>query len=353
MEKKRRKGTTISLLLSFVMAISLLSTPALAVDTGRKEFADVSPDAWYYEAVTTVTSDRLMSWYSDGNFRPDKAMTVSDIIAALNKAFYGVKMPTSAKEHKAYNWESVSWVPAGFTSDYLAKATRKQACALLDLAMGQTIPADGDPIEIAVKSGYIGSYGEADSPFTRAQLASVLYGMMYGIAAEPMSYLVLDFQLEGFSEEEIPSVRMAMNQALAVIPENLKRSFSENGYTLYGATKEKYVERWRSFTALGDPSNSSGMFLEGKKVMLVNNMVPETVSHEFGHYLMTLGDQDTILTLYKEEQSGISAATGRTYGCTTPEEFFAEGFRCYCTRSMNLRWIPKTAAYIESLLKTM
>lgn len=114
MEKKRRKGTTISLLLSFVMAISLLATPALAAETGRKEFADVSPDAWYYEAVTTVTSDRLMSWYSDGNFRPDKAMTVSDIIAALNKAFYGVKMPTSAKEHnRCYCTRSMNlrWTP--------------------------------------------------------------------------------------------------------------------------------------------------------------------------------------------------------------------------------------------------
>lgn len=345
------KKKILARLLAVILTLGILCPTALAADTGVKRFPDVSPDAWYYEAVTVCASDHLMSWYTDGNFHPEKEMRVCDVILTLMKAFYGEKGPTAAADQKAFNWESPDWVPTGFAKDYMAKATRQQTCALIMLAMEQ--PVDGkDPIEMALNARYISTYGEPQAAFTRAEMASVLYGMMYGIYADTSSIFVMDYELAGFDGQDALEAQADMEAALEKVPMSLKAAFIDSGMKLYACTPEAYTEMWKVFTS-HPIRESSGMFLNGKGI-LVNNLTSQTVTHEFGHFLAAkCGDEARMQQLYEQEGFAILNAAGRDYGSTTVDEFMAESFRVYCTRSANLRLIPNTSAYIEEMLATL
>lgn len=55
--------------------------------TGRaSEFRDVPENAWYYEAVTSLTDSGILNGYEDGTFQPDKEITRAELASIVIRA---------------------------------------------------------------------------------------------------------------------------------------------------------------------------------------------------------------------------------------------------------------------------
>lgn len=88
-------------LLSAILALTLLVTPALAAETfpavnTYAGFGDVSEDVWYASAVKQCYETGLMNGTGKGNFSPDDPMSLAEaaaIAARLGSAFSGTAIP--------------------------------------------------------------------------------------------------------------------------------------------------------------------------------------------------------------------------------------------------------------------
>ena len=85
-----------------------------------KMYADIKKDAWYEEAVISLASSGIISGYSDGTFKPMRAVTRAEFVSILS-ALYGSKNSvanTSFSDVPATHWaysaialaESMGWV---------------------------------------------------------------------------------------------------------------------------------------------------------------------------------------------------------------------------------------------------
>ena len=67
-----------------------LAAAALAVgmclsSAGASYFTDVSPNAWYYDAVTECSDYGLLNGYQNGTFRPNATITRAECAALLDR----------------------------------------------------------------------------------------------------------------------------------------------------------------------------------------------------------------------------------------------------------------------------
>lgn len=67
-----------------------LAAAALAVgmclsSAGAAYFTDVSPNAWYYDAVTECSDYGLLNGYQNGTFRPNATITRAECAALLDR----------------------------------------------------------------------------------------------------------------------------------------------------------------------------------------------------------------------------------------------------------------------------
>jgi len=67
-------------------AYMLYQLQGMAPENG-KSFPDVSPDDWYYEAVSTVGAKGIVNGFEDGTFGPDKPLTRSQMSKIIALAF--------------------------------------------------------------------------------------------------------------------------------------------------------------------------------------------------------------------------------------------------------------------------
>ncbi|MBD5118899.1 MAG: S-layer homology domain-containing protein [Clostridiales bacterium] len=84
----------VALAMAVAMALALL-VPALSltasasnVTTGQR-FTDVSPDAWYYEAVTAMADAGIVNGVGNGKFEPTRPMTAGELATVLWNMMYG------------------------------------------------------------------------------------------------------------------------------------------------------------------------------------------------------------------------------------------------------------------------
>ena len=84
-----------------------LLTPASVERYGSTEndYIDVAPDAWYNEAVSTLSNADILSGYPDGRFRPDDPLTRAQLTAMVTRFTEladGTTSFTDAEGHWAY-----------------------------------------------------------------------------------------------------------------------------------------------------------------------------------------------------------------------------------------------------------
>lgn len=72
----------ITLVLTCVMLFGMISVNAYAAND-KQVFSDVKPNAWYYDAVNTMSANGLLKGYSDGLFHPDDPITYGQFASIL------------------------------------------------------------------------------------------------------------------------------------------------------------------------------------------------------------------------------------------------------------------------------
>ncbi len=87
----------LSLVLCFVMLFAMCSS---ASGTG---FPDVRPGTWYYDAVTEMSAASVLTGYSDGTFKPSKAVTCAELVTiAMRQSGRTASQATSAHWASGY-----------------------------------------------------------------------------------------------------------------------------------------------------------------------------------------------------------------------------------------------------------
>ena len=88
--KKRVLSLALALVLTAAITVPALSLTASAsnVTTGQR-FTDVSPDAWYYEAVTAMADAGIVNGVGNGKFEPTRPMTAGELATVLWNMTYG------------------------------------------------------------------------------------------------------------------------------------------------------------------------------------------------------------------------------------------------------------------------
>ena len=217
------KKKVLSVLLSFVLALSLLPAGALAAgvtapvgttnDAGSvvptPPFEDVDADTWYYDAVQYAVQNSLMTGVSDKSFAPDATMTRAMLISVL------YRLDGSQKTDKPVKFTDVAETAtycnaAGYNGSTFGpddNVTREQTAVMFqhyanykgrntngsaDLSVYTDAAAVADwargAINWAIYDGlFTGTDGSALLPegsATRAQTATILMRYMNGAALE-------------------------------------------------------------------------------------------------------------------------------------------------------------------------
>lgn len=66
--------------------VTPVETPAVTetpVAIDEQRFADVAPDAWYYDAVNTMAINGILNGYPDGQFHPDNYVTEAELLTII------------------------------------------------------------------------------------------------------------------------------------------------------------------------------------------------------------------------------------------------------------------------------
>ena len=191
---------------TFTMPASKVTVSAEFAEIETLDFADVSTDAYYYEAVKWAAKKGITGGTGDGNFNPNGSCTRAHIVTFLWRAAGSPEpkstvsfadVPAGSYYAKAVAWAVENGITLGTgdgTFSPNATCTRAQSVTFLYRALGTApttvngftdVTADAfyaDAVAWAVESGV--TNGTTDSTFspnngcTRAQIVTFLYRTM-------------------------------------------------------------------------------------------------------------------------------------------------------------------------------
>ena len=193
---------------TFTMPASKVTVSAEFAEIETLDFADVSTDAYYYEAVKWAAKKGITGGTGDGNFNPNGSCTRAHIVTFLWRAAGSPEpkstvsfadVPADSYYAKAVAWAVENGITLGTgdgTFSPNATCTRAQSVTFLYRALGTApttvngftdVTADAfyaDAVAWAVESGV--TNGTTDSTFspnngcTRAQIVTFLYRAYQG-----------------------------------------------------------------------------------------------------------------------------------------------------------------------------
>lgn len=99
---KNKINRILSLLMAIVMLCAVAPVSAAAAETETRKFSDVSPDAWYAEAVNAMAETGLLLGDGNGKFNPDAPITFGEFATLLCR-IYGL----STDEHEPHEQNGV------------------------------------------------------------------------------------------------------------------------------------------------------------------------------------------------------------------------------------------------------
>lgn len=340
--KKMLKKMVIAML-AVLPVVALLGSPALAADTAS--FSDVSSSASYSEAVGYLASQGAVTGYSDGSFRPDDAVTYSDMVAALVKVS-GANVETSQYASYSYQhgWSSNSEFTI-YGSGIAKTATRQAGARILVGYLGVT-PYDYRMYTTAsyadessatevyttnyrdyVRAGYeLGLFtADANGRFnptaslTRGDFCEALYRIVKGtVSASSYSApgVYGEVSIVTADSADADDVRVTRNK-LVSIPRNVLESYVKNSWKIVITSEDtvnKYYASSKTVRGITD--------LNTRTIYVPASCGKDVLAHEIGHYVQhNMGAASGLSRAYSDEASKVS-----NYATTSTEEFFAESF---------------------------
>lgn len=113
----------IALAMAVAMALALL-VPALSLTASAantisgQRFSDVTPDAWYYEAVTAMADAGIVNGTGNGKFEPTRPMTAGELATVLWNMMYG-DWCKATELYQGFNNGYARGINNYLTSDYV------------------------------------------------------------------------------------------------------------------------------------------------------------------------------------------------------------------------------------------
>jgi len=174
------------------------SVELITVDGGVAPavFADVAEDAWYYEAVQFAAAAGFAAADEEGNFNPDAAFTVADVLAVVEKIGAAGELDVAALTEK---FVASGTINPEMLLDPTAEITREQVIVVLwyvaqasgaDVSVGEdtNILSYEDALEISeyaipavqwacgegILNGYPDGTLRLGNAITRAEIAKVI-----------------------------------------------------------------------------------------------------------------------------------------------------------------------------------
>ena len=139
--KKRILSVILTVCFSLLCAAPALGAMSLSnFDRNRSyqnEFADVSPDAWYYEGIVSVYERGILNGKSEGIFDPAGSLTIAETIALaakLHKGYYtgSMQFPNASPWYVPYlDYALENGIPAGAYRNMNAAATRSDFAVII------------------------------------------------------------------------------------------------------------------------------------------------------------------------------------------------------------------------------
>lgn len=86
---KIKSKRVLACLLTLALLVPALSLTASASAPTGQRFTDVSPDAWYYEAVEAMAQAGIVNGVGNGKFEPTRPMTAGELATVLWNMTYG------------------------------------------------------------------------------------------------------------------------------------------------------------------------------------------------------------------------------------------------------------------------
>lgn len=326
-------------------------------------FSDVKTDSEYYEAVQALNKLGIVSGIGDGKFNPDGIVTVGQWALMMDRAFIKEGAVGGLNYiDAAYNSAMKCWLNGWFCSvdkdgisspislgEMLKSSFSADGTRAYDYSAGVE---DGEKSQYdawvcaAKQLGLIGQECTWDQTVTRGMAAKIMWFVLSTDINTPMPGEASRFNIE---LGDIYDINPYLER-LVDIPEQIKDSFNENGWTF-----EIDTERIDEYEA-EHKTQIAGLTSYADKTIYVCS--PTCVIHEFGHYnYHSIGRPDVVEQLYNTEAQSASQVIGE-YGLTNESEYYAEIFEYYILNENKpeeltklAQLAPNTMQFIQSLEK--
>lgn len=187
MKKSLCKTSFRTPLAAFCLTIAILASSlglSSTAEAKQQAFTDVPPSHWAYDTIMWSKEQGISEGYVDGTFRPTQAVTESELLAMLVRAYPEINLPSASTTQKWYSpyYElaySANW-PIHGQADL--RVTRGDVAEILAAVLGQSLN-QRDAIQYLIDKGIAqGKNGaatvegyDASSSLSRAEAQTFLY----------------------------------------------------------------------------------------------------------------------------------------------------------------------------------
>ncbi len=157
---------------AFTILTRLLS---LAPD-GNPDYADVSPDDWFYDAVSAAQTAGLAA--VDSHFRPNDSVTRAEFTVMVYRAFCRIGwLQPNTGDATTLNLLDTETIPSWATEAYHALGRINPTTLILTQTYGEEVDQYGIPETLYL--------AEADIPATRQEVMELVYSVMRFLPVYP------------------------------------------------------------------------------------------------------------------------------------------------------------------------
>lgn len=294
----RKYTIYISFILSLIICINIFSTNIIADNIAI--FNDVEENDWFYNNLSELKSQNIISGFPDGSFRGSSKLTIDQTIKMLTQAF-GYTLEKS-DGYWAQNYinkaNSLKWFKDLSISNYKVDINRYETCKIIVNAFGETVsyPDNINDYNIYIKdyesipdkykldvlksyylgiiSGYPDGNFNGNNTLTRAESTSIIYRIINSakriVPIDPISVSKLN---EVFNE-----VKSANNY---LFKENIK--FENNKF---------YYKKANGIWSTKD-SMKINSYISNSLETILSNMLLATVVNDFSNYKVEIDYSDS------------------------------------------------------------
>lgn len=317
-------------------------------------FKDVQPGDWYYADVMSAASNGYVNGYEDGEFKPDKPVTLKELVTMLGRQskFDGYILRSYGESMYLLFAKQQGWVPSELY--HKGALTREEALHIIlagtniaswvdeDIDFNDASEIDEDYARdfcagtgLGIINGNNGNLQPKEIA-TRAEVCTMMNRALNCLCDVYAPDDLMELNIE-YSGDNTSWLSWAFREAVGNLPKEVLKEYISRGWTLvFTDDLDRYYYEFETAVGLTNYSKESIYVEVGPNL---NMKSVTTVYHEFGHFVMwTMGEnfRNRVVEAKNEEQATLAKALNRNYCRVNEREYFAEAFRYYITNEGDL-----------------